>query len=472
MIARLGIALLLPVLLAWSCGGGSGGGTAGPSPAPSPSAAPIGTATPAATPTPVDSIPPQLSGELDLRFGSAGMATVGTAHERSTASTILVDADGRILVAGGADGPSAASACLIARLTPDGRPDASFGDAGRVEVDAATILAPCAAEACSASCEVLALAPDADILAAARVDTQSVVPSRRWALIRHTDAGTPDPTESDGITVTADEDLASSGLVAGALDEHDGRLVVGGAIVRTGRDRPTEPVVRRYLADGGRDGSFARRGMASFWPEAADLRIRHLAFTAGREVLLAGYGTVLSTYPVLLRLTAGGELDATFGEGSQAIFPPTDGPRGPAGRPVPLPDGSVLALEARFDDLQLVRFAPAGTVDPSFGDQGRVVVAGERFVATPLVAASASHVVLAWQRPDDAIVVQRRDQTGAPDLAFGDAGTSIITPGGSGRFVPVATAVQDDGGVLLAGALEEPSRCQDCSVVAVARLVP
>ena len=47
-----------------------------------------------------------------------------------------------------------------------------------------------------------------------------------------------------------------------------------------------------------------------------------------------------------------------------------------------------------------------------------------------------------------------------------------MTPGGSDRFVLVTLAVQGDGGVLLAGALEEPGRCQGCSVLAVARLVP
>jgi hypothetical protein len=139
---------------------------------------------------------------------------------------------------------------------------------------------------------------------------------------------------------------------------------------------------------------------------------------------------------------------------------------------VPLPDGSVLALEARFDHLQLVRFTPEGTVDPGFGDQGRVVVTGERFVATPLAAASARHVVLAWQRQDDAIVVQRRNPSGAPDLTFGNAGNAIVTPGGADRFDLVTMTVSDDGGVLLAGALEEPGRCPDCSVLAVARLVP
>jgi uncharacterized delta-60 repeat protein len=472
MITRLAFALLLPTLLALSCGGGSGGGTDGPPSAPGPSASPIGTTTPAPTPTPDDSIPPQRSGELDLRFGSAGMATLGSAHERSTASTILVDAAGRILVVGGAEGPSATAACLIARLASDGRPDASFGDAGRVEVDAATILAPCGTEACSASCEALALEPDADVLAAARIDTQSVVPSRRWALIRHSDAGAPDPADTDGIVVVADEDLARSDLVAAALDVQDGGLVVGGAIVRTGRDRPTEPAVRRYLADGARDGSFANGGTADFSPEASDLQIRHLALTVDRALLLAGHGTILSTYPVLGRLTAHGELDATFGDGGWASFPPTGGPHGVAGHPVPLPDGSVLALEDAPDHLQLVRFTPAGEVDPSFGDQGRVVVTGERPVETPLAAATAGHVVLAWQRQDDAIVVQRRDRNGAPDLSFGDAGTSIITPGGSGRFALVAMTVRGAGGVLLAGALEEPGRCPDCSVVAVARLVP
>jgi uncharacterized delta-60 repeat protein len=72
----------------------------------------------------------QADGTPDAGFGTAGRASIGTgAHD--FAEDVLVSADGRVLIAGNW-GSEFDARPLLARLTADGDPDPSFGDAGIV----------------------------------------------------------------------------------------------------------------------------------------------------------------------------------------------------------------------------------------------------------------------------------------------------------------------------------------------------
>lgn len=69
------------------------------------------------------------SGQLDSSYASGGMLTLQASAGSNEASAVALDSSGRLLLAGAAsdrDGPLA----YVARLNPNGTPDASFGSAG------------------------------------------------------------------------------------------------------------------------------------------------------------------------------------------------------------------------------------------------------------------------------------------------------------------------------------------------------
>lgn len=69
-------------------------------------------------------------GTPDTSFGTAGRASIGTAAD-DFAEDVLVSTDGRVLIVGNW-GAEFDARPLLARLTTDGKPDASFGDDGIV----------------------------------------------------------------------------------------------------------------------------------------------------------------------------------------------------------------------------------------------------------------------------------------------------------------------------------------------------
>ncbi|MBI2339614.1 MAG: hypothetical protein HYU99_04500 [Deltaproteobacteria bacterium] len=74
-------------------------------------------------------------GRRDKTFGNSGMARVGALREQNICSSVVVQPDGRIVVAGFARRAAGDTDFLIARLRPNGKPDRTFGSDGIQFVD-------------------------------------------------------------------------------------------------------------------------------------------------------------------------------------------------------------------------------------------------------------------------------------------------------------------------------------------------
>src|SRR5262245_23952935 len=104
--ALLAMAILIP-----ACGGGGGGGDGG------------GVVTPPAPPGPA-------SGSLDSSFGGTGVVSTAVIPGADQATAIVIQADGRIVVVGNANGDIA-----MLRYNSDGSLDGTFGASGVVITD-------------------------------------------------------------------------------------------------------------------------------------------------------------------------------------------------------------------------------------------------------------------------------------------------------------------------------------------------
>jgi uncharacterized delta-60 repeat protein len=108
-------------------------------------------------------------GKLDPSFGNAGKTVVSDFGSGGYATAVAIQADGRIVAAGGVSGDFA-----LARYTADGRLDPSFGDGGKVVTDFGPTQVncpPCQPSASGAS--AVAVERDGKIVAAGASDVPS-----------------------------------------------------------------------------------------------------------------------------------------------------------------------------------------------------------------------------------------------------------------------------------------------------------
>jgi uncharacterized delta-60 repeat protein len=184
------------------------------------------------------------AGNLDPTFSGDGLAYVSVApFEIDTASGVAVQADGKVVLAGTANGYTSSSAPLLARLNVDGTPDASFSGDGIVTLPGAT--------AVGGFSQVIQQ-PDGKLVA---VGTASVSGNNRLLLARFNPDG------------SLDANFAASGVYVGTtpgeigttvtLDAND-KIVVAGST--PGTNYGSQFLFARFNTDGSLDASFHSTG--------------------------------------------------------------------------------------------------------------------------------------------------------------------------------------------------------------------
>jgi uncharacterized delta-60 repeat protein len=288
------------------------------------------------------------------------------------------------VVAGTTDAVPGGAAYALARYLPDGRLDPSFGPdhTGKVIVPIGPANRP--------ANSLLALAPDGRlVLAAGPAPDASFAGPTEILIIRLNADGTPD--EDFGTQGRARTNLCGDhgSYPRGVTVAPDGKVLV----IAKGCD---ESYLVRFLANGDLDPAFGSEGVAVASPFVSFSHV-HVApdgtITVGGHSFSSGFdGNAIA------RFAADGTPDPTYGTGGLAGFP---GGNNVMGGMVVLDDGRVVAVGTMGDRLQdqdvvVARFAPDGTLDPTFG-QGGVVINPD------LGGAENAHGVAV--RPDGSIVV-------------------------------------------------------------------
>jgi uncharacterized delta-60 repeat protein len=261
--------------------------------------------------------------------------------------------------------------------------------------------------------------------------------------------------------VTTDFQHSSESASAFAV-QSDGKLVAAGASDVNGNG--SDFALVRYNSNGELDTSFGTDGtvttdFGSPWEAATSL-----AGQADGKIVAAGF-TVVSPFAdfALARYNSDGTLDTGFGTGGQVI---TDfGEVSSQALSVAVqPDGKiVVAGYANIDgneDFALVRYNSDGTLDRSFGTDGRVAtdfgLLDQGFsyaLGYSLAVQPDGKIVLAGQAYigggfDFALV--RYNGDGTLDTSFGTGGR-VTTDFGSFNDGAFSLAVQPDGRIVAAG---------------------
>jgi uncharacterized delta-60 repeat protein len=374
-----------------------------------------------------------LDGSLDTGFGAGGTTTITFGmNDQSTPFRLVTQAGGKILVAG-ADATRHSFA--LARLNADGSPDGGFGSGGTVTTE----VGPGDSGA-------------NDLLVAGN---QVVVVGRAvagnagdFALARYNADGSLDAGFGTGGTVTTDFTGPLDSQAVAAVLQPDGKLVVAGS---ASNGAFTSLALARFNPDGSLDGGFGSGGQVLAHPGPGSAN-------AGQAVALAADGKVVvvsSTVEptsgvgtLLLRYTAGGQLDTSFGTGGVVHLPDLAD-----GRVAVLADGKILFGA----EHKLVRFNADGSVDTTFGRNGRADVNVDGF--SGLVVQADGKIVSAGVRVEiqggvdvPNSEVTRNNPDGSPDQTFGPPDfTGSIQSGIPTGFGIPGIALQADGKIVAVG---------------------
>jgi uncharacterized delta-60 repeat protein len=299
-------------------------------------------------------------GALDPAFGGDGRVTTAFTHQAG-ASAVALQEDGSIVAAGSMCCPSGRRVFALARYTPDGALDPTFGGDGRVRT----------AFAGDSFADAVAIQDDGSIVAAG-----SMFPSfgiQELALTRYTPDGALDPTfGGDGRVRTA---FAGDSFADAVAIQDDGSIVAaGGLFPDVGEQRFA---LARFTPDGALDPTFGGDGRVTT-AFNGDSFAAGVAIQEDGNIVAAG-----SLFPqgrqrfALVRYTTDGGLDPTFSQNGKVT---TQFGGNANGFAVALQDdGSIVVAGEMFSGgklrFALARYTPDGALDPTFGGDGRVTTA-------------------------------------------------------------------------------------------------
>lgn len=382
-------------------------------------------------------------GDLDDSFGNAGIALAGPSRTVGVPSKPAVQADGKIVFCDTYRVPGVGDAEFqVSRFHADGRIDTGFGQQGR------TMILFASAYPQNNQCTGVAIAPDGRIVVVG--ESQPLGGNGiDFAVARLTSTGQLDTTFSGDGMVTVGFDGADAGQpgddrARAVVVQANGRIVVAGETMAAGSNRRF--AVLRLRPDGSRDTTFNGTGRVVFgfglYPGLGDRDgAQALALDTQGRILVAGSaikGLDDDTDFAVARLRVDGSLDSSFGNDGRAS--------------VAFDVGSAAnMLSDVLTDITVLR-------------SGGIVLAGLATTALTDEGEYSTDMAFAWLRPDGAIDTAV-GLNGRALVAFDlvnrgiDAVTGVVeqadgmlaavgyvqTGGGANRIAPAALRLRPDG---------------------------
>jgi uncharacterized delta-60 repeat protein len=303
----------------------------------------------------------ETDGALDRSFGGGdGEVKTGFGRRDAYAEGIVIQPDGKLVVAGGP---------YLARYRSDGSLDPTFGGDGRVRTE---LHSPPGAYD-------IALQPNGKIVVGGIVEGDGDVP-QDVVLARYERDGDLDAAFGRGGVVRLDfggQDWGNGVAIQNATASADARIVVVGSSVDYAASPFQESLVMaRYRLNGSLDTTFSRNGRIKMkiktpWPQ--DLtRAFDVAIQPNGKILVAGGA---SGKMALLRYLDDGTLDPTF-SGDGWVRADFGGASAGAAELALQDDGKIVTAGGRFSsgsDFALARFGREGHLDQTFSGDGKVI---------------------------------------------------------------------------------------------------
>ncbi len=296
-------------------------------------------------------------GLLDDQFGANGIVTTEFGSKDDEGMDLAVQSDGKIVVVGNTEENSIYGDFALARYNPDGTPDLGFGVAGKV------ITSLSSQSAISESAESVLIQNDGKIIAA------GYCAGYKFATARFHPNGSLDASfGTDGKVTTS---FGSTNDKA-----YDAVLQPDGKIVLVGGTAFNAIALCRYTNSGALDGSFGVAGKVTTdaIPNKSE-EAASVALQTDGKLLVAGYHLTSNNTGnfLLIRYQPNGELDQSFGSGG-IVTTDFGGSDDRATSVKVLIDGSVLLCGYAGSNFALARYSSFGVLDTTFGTGGMLIL--------------------------------------------------------------------------------------------------
>ena len=319
-------------------------------------------------------------GTLDTTFGVGGIVTTAVPGTTSSSAAALgLQTDGKIVVAGTADGNIA-----LARYNSDGTLDSTFDTDGIVTTT--TI-------GTGSSALAVGLQTDGKIVVTGNATIGGV---ENFVVVRYNTNGSLDTSfDTDGIVTTSIG--TSSNAFALAL-QSDGKIVAAG---KSDSGASENVALARYNSGGSLDTSFDFDGIVTTVFAANSVAFALALQSDGKLVVAGNAGGEI----VVVRYTSSGALDTTFSSDGVVITPL--GIFASASALALQSDGKLVVAGTSDGNFVVARYNSSGTSDTSFGSGGIVTTAIGISASASALALQSDGKIVAAGSSDGSIAVAR-----------------------------------------------------------------
>ncbi|HMG14500.1 MAG TPA: T9SS type A sorting domain-containing protein [Saprospiraceae bacterium] len=382
------------------------------------------------------------SGQLDLSFNNTGKVITQFENQDIFTHAVVIQQDGKILVAGTATPSSNQSDYAVIRYYPDGKLDSSFNKTGKLLIDFFGK---------SDECFGIAVQTDGKILLTGRIYKQNF--ERKIGLVRLNDDGSLDDTfGTKGIAINEADNNGETSQNVFVLD--DDKIILTGAI---NTKYYNTCAVFKYKANGSLDSLFGNNGIATVTVPETYSSSFGVVQPDGKIITGGLTGTLNYTHILMVRFNPVGIVDSSFGIDGIVETDFLEQDESPyrialqADKKILLVDG-VTNVEGR--DFGLVRYNEDGKLDKTFGNNGIVVT-------DFLLTSNTAHSLVIQQdqkillsgflgvTPKHDFAIARYNTDGSLDTEFGTSG-KLVTDFGNDDLA-FDMAIQKDNKIVVAG---------------------
>jgi uncharacterized delta-60 repeat protein len=378
-------------------------------------------------------------GVLDPTFGTNGIVVTDLGGSSDTAVNIVLQPDGKIVMAASGSSPS------LVRYNTDGTLDTTFGTNGKVAV---------------AVSGAVALQTDGKLIVGGGIPGGV-------GLARYASNGALDTTfGTNGVVSVWETGDSNFQYSFGDLAiQPDGKIVVISIQEAIGGNHVNCMIAR--LHENGVPEEDARSFFdESNFPESERNFCKAVALQSDGKIILSGHAEPNFTGMAIIlgRLMSGSAttLDPAFGtNGHGTVVTPIASFRHGRGALALQADGRIVIAGMTHIDssnvsenLVLARYNSNGTLDNTLGGSGIVITdLGQNEVGNDLAIQNDGKIIVAGKRYNETasdVLLVRYNSDGSLDTSFGDAGKVISDLGGSDSALGMA--LQPDGKILATGA--------------------
>lgn len=381
-------------------------------------------------------------GSLDTTFDGDGRVTTDFLSPKSDfLSDIVLDSITGKTIAVGSTGGAGGSDFALARYNSDGTLDTTFGQGGQVTTDLFGRVDKARA---------VVLDNAGRIVVAGISDAFE---SQPIALVRYNWDGTLDTTfDGDGIVFS---DFGPGGVITNTLIiDGDGKIVVGGRTFNGEfyfTSGPGSAIgIARFNDDGtpdttfGGDGSIQIEDNGTYGSGTLGLALQ----ADGKIVAVGNTDRAPNDWDMFVaRVNANGSLDTTF-DGDGILFESLGTPSDSASA-IAVDDNGKLVVVGGAYGMVTLRYNSDGTRDAMFNGDGMVLYSPEREVAAKDIAIQPDGKIVVGGGRNLYFATLRLNPDGTFDSGFSSDGVTFT--GGVNGDAGLALALQSDGKIVTAG---------------------